>query len=264
MLTILSLSCPIAHGNTSESIKSLVDMAQAIIYNIKKLTRSGFSEAVEHLFGTYFIDPDNSPEKSQSNRSSSARKDSFYGANLKLSALSVCSILLCGHTSNTFGAEPTYAYSELKAAFILNFPNFISWSRPSNAAPRTICSFSDHALADSIEMLLASSRMTERKAKLVFHRDPDIDVLCDFAFVGIEAEDRIDEISAPRDNLQTLVISDIPGYAVSGGMIELARVESKIKVIMNRDEMASRRFRVDSRLLQLVQQVTTSIEREAE
>ena len=131
-------------------------------------------------------------------------------------------------------------------------------SKSSDDAKNIICTFSDDAVADSIEMLLASPQMAERNARIRFFRNPDIDMHCDLAFVGVKAKNRIAEIISPRQSSHTLIVSDIPNYAVSGGMIELALVDARIQVILNREVMNSRGFIVDSRLLQLTTEVSTS------
>ncbi|MEP1470196.1 MAG: YfiR family protein [Halieaceae bacterium] len=203
-----------------------------------------------------------SSEKSGEGRHLSTQPTNYRVKLLKISALSFFSLFFCGYTSNTHGDQTRYADFELKAAFILNFPAFISWPQPNDNTKHVICSFSDDAVADSIETLLASTRMKQRKAKISFLRDPGTNVHCDLAFVGKKAKEHIDEISTPINSLQTLVVSDIPSYAAAGGMMELALDGSNIKVIMNHAVMNARGFKVDSRLRQLTEQVSTSTAQE--
>ena len=161
------------------------------------------------------------------------------------------------HAPAHSGPENGYADYHLKAAFILNFPNFITWPENSTDTKTTICTFSDEAVADSIETLLASAQMAKRKARIAFFRDPDTGMHCDLAFFGVIAQSQISEFNLLKPTAKTLVVSDIPNYAASGGMIELALVEAKIQVILNRKVVASRGFIVDSRLLQLTTDVST-------
>jgi hypothetical protein len=161
------------------------------------------------------------------------------------------------HVPAIFGAETGYADYHLKAAFILNFPNFIKWPEDSNDTGTTICTFGDNAVADSIETLLASAQMAERRARTAFFRDPDTKLHCDLVFLGVKAQSRIGEFNSSTPTAKTLIVSDIPNYAASGGMIELALVGTKIQVILNRAVVASAGFIVDSRLLQLTTDVST-------
>lgn len=189
-------------------------------------------------------------------------KSVLRGANYRKlpekSLVVLLSSLLVGHLPAAYASDNRYADYQLKAAFILNFPNFITWPKSSDDEKSIICTFSDDAVADSIEMLLASPQMAERNARIRFFRNPDIDMHCDLAFVGVKAKNRIAEIISPRQSSHTLIVSDIPNYAVSGGMIELALVDARIQVILNREVMNSRGFIVDSRLLQLTTDVSTS------
>ena len=173
-------------------------------------------------------------------------------------SLIFCMAVFFGHMPVTLGSDSRYADYQLKAAFSLNFPNFITWPGESVDTKNVICTFGDHAVADSIGGLLASDQMTERKENITFFRDPNIDVHCDLAFVGVEAENHIAEIRSSTRGEQTLIVSDKPDYAVSGGMIELALVDTRIQVILNRKVMESLGFIVDSRLLQLTIDVSSS------
>ena len=181
-----------------------------------------------------------------------------YRELLEKSAVVILSSLLGAHLPAAYASDSRYTDYQLKAAFILNFPHFITWPKSSDDAINTICTFSGDAVADSIEMLLASPQMAERNARIRFFRNPDIDMHCDLAFVGIKAKKRIEKISSSRQSSHTLMVSDIPNYAVGGGMIELALVDARIRVILNREVMNFRGFSVDSRLLQLVTEVSTS------
>ena len=173
-------------------------------------------------------------------------------------AMALLTILLGGQLPAAYGSDQRYADYQLKAAFILNFPNFITWPEAGGEAKNTICAFSADAVADSIERLLASAQMAERKARISFFRNPDIGMHCDLVFVGVEAGTLVETISARALFANTLIVSDIPNYAVDGGMLELALVDTKIQVILNREVMDSHGFIVDSRLLQLTTQVGTS------
>ncbi|WP_279244776.1 YfiR family protein [Candidatus Litorirhabdus singularis] len=172
-------------------------------------------------------------------------------------AVALLATLSGGLLPAAYASDQRYADYHLKAAFILNFPNFITWPNYGDDAENTICAFSADAVADSIETLLASAQMSERKTRISFFRNPDIDVQCDLAFVGKDAESLIVGISAARDISNTLIVSDITNYAVDGGMIELALVDTRIRVILNRAVINSHGFKVDSRLLQLTTQVGT-------
>lgn len=176
--------------------------------------------------------------------------------------MALLTTLLGGQLPAASASDQRYADYHVKAAFILNFPNFITWPIKLDDAKNIICTFSADAVADSIETLLASAQMAERKARVSFFRNPDIDMHCDLAFVGIDAESLVKEISAMQKLSKTLIVSDIDNYAVDGGMIELALVDTRIQVILNREVMNSHGFIVDSRLMQLTTQVGTSATQE--
>ena len=180
-----------------------------------------------------------------------------YRTLIKASALTLVSSCLGGQAPTSFGSEQGFAGHHIKAAFILNFPNFITWPNPSEDGINTICTFRDDAVADSIELLLASKKMAARRATIQFLRDPEIEVRCDLVFIGKKAKQSVDEISQPERTAKALMVSDIPDYAASGGMIELALVDNNIQVILNRDVVKSRGFIVDSRLLQLTREAPT-------
>lgn len=159
--------------------------------------------------------------------------------------------------SNSLSENKRYPAYQLKAAFIVNFSNFITWDKPRNNEGHSICSFGDDDVASSIASLISSDRMHERQKTLKYLQEPDNISDCDITFLGANFKDEHDESSKLQGGYKTLTISDTPGYAEDGGMIELIQIDGKIKVHLNYLLMKSQGFTADSRLLQLTTQVSS-------
>ena len=99
--------------------------------------------------------------------------------------------------------------------------------------------------------------MHERQKTLKYLQEPDNISDCDITFLGANFKDEHDESSKLQGGYKTLTISDTPGYAEDGGMIELIQIDGKIKVHLNYLLMKSQGFTADSRLLQLTTQVSS-------
>jgi len=175
----------------------------------------------------------------------------------RTSLITMAFVSFSSHASTVSG-DKGFSESDVKAVFVLNFPNFITWPGTTDNPQKTICVFGAVALADSLALFLASSKMDNRRAAINFLREPDIDQHCDLLFVGRSTNEQTANVSPLNKSPHTLTVSDVPESAVKGGMIELALIDEKIQVIINWEAMKSKGFVVDSRLLQLATVVTSS------
>ena len=166
-------------------------------------------------------------------------------------------------------AAPGYTESEIKAAFIINLFAFIDW--PQGTSVDTLCVTQADATASAIESLLKARpelglklknlasvsdvSLTEVNAASAAESTiQDDEAGCDVVFISKQTA--LDPAALPgTDNV--LTISDAPGFARSGGMVELERRTSRVGLVLNHQVMLREGFSVSSRLLSLARVVAT-------
>jgi hypothetical protein len=122
----------------------------------------------------------------------------------------------------------------VKAAFVLNFAKLVRW--PAAQPPSLtfdLCATDPAALGGALAKVVAGRDVDDRPVRVVHLRPTDADVAarCRLLFVGATA-DRAAYL-ALVDGKPVLTVSDGPGFARAGGMIELVVPETKVRFVLN-------------------------------
>lgn len=150
------------------------------------------------------------------------------------SLMCVCSVL----PSEPSRSAPGLTEVELKAAFLLRLPQFVSWSDKRRATNFCVTETSE------VSNLLAEMVATEPRGRSV-------------RLIKVDQSDGCDVVFGPASKLSSttrvraLLVSDDPGYAKNGGMVELKRRGARIGLVVNLDALESVGLRASSKLLQL-------------
>ena len=151
-----------------------------------------------------------------------------------------------------FPAEPSRSAPgltevELKAVFLLRLPQFVSW--PDRRAAAIFCV----AQSSEVSTLLFEMVASEPKGREVRAIAPGQVAGCDVVYgYGPEA---VSQASG-----QMLWVSDQPGFAVDGGMVELKRRGARMGLVINVAALESAGLKASSKLLQLAEVVEESLD----
>lgn len=142
----------------------------------------------------------------------------------------------------------------LKAAIVYNITRFVTWPESSpDGAGLTMCIQEDHQLVSAFSGFSAAQSQGQAfQMRLV----ESFEVLvegCHIAFLSEADLEHVDLAAAAGQEI--LTVSDIPGFAESGGTLELQRVGRKIGFSINRLIEELSRVRLSSRILQLAERV---------
>ena len=158
-----------------------------------------------------------------------------------LSALCVALLSVCA----VFPSEPSHSAPgltevELKAVFLLRLPQFVSW--PDQRTGKRFCVTEDSEVSALLSEMLASDPQGRgvRTAKAGQLSD------CDVVYGII----RDDMSSATAGALQ---VSDVPGFASDGGMVELKRLGARMGLVVNVKALTAGGLKASSKLLQLAE-----------
>ncbi len=158
---------------------------------------------------------------------------------------------------STFGMGRAGAQSkeyQLKAAFLYNFAQFVKWPSSSFAAdnaPFYIGILGDDPFGGAIEKIIQGESIDNHK--LVILRSRNVEDLkdCQLLFISKSEEDHVAKILFKLDARPILLVSEIDGFAQSGGVINLYLQGGKVRFGINPNAAQRRGLKVSSQLLSL-------------
>ncbi len=154
-------------------------------------------------------------------------------------------LLLSSFSSSVSGLTE----EELKIAFVYNFLKFVSW--PSGSKNLYLCVVGETKLKPYLFALQGKSV----KDKVISVKELSLDVkgalCCNALFVGKLSRDKLKMIIRKAQENGVFTVSDLPGFAELGGIIEVFPVENKLRFIVNLSAAKLSGIKISSRLLKL-------------
>jgi len=174
----------------------------------------------------------------------------------------VMAVLLWAHLGSAItsldGRHPEEA--ELKAEFIERFTRFIEWPGQDGRAadePFVIGIVGTTPVARQLERVARDRPFRGRPARVLQIRKLEAVRRCDLVFIAGSEDERLSEILVLTSGHPILTISDSPGFARRGVLINLYREESFLRFTVNRTEVDRSGLRFAARLLHLARLVQT-------
>jgi hypothetical protein len=174
----------------------------------------------------------------------------------RLAVALVGALALLAAAAGSSRAADAATPSALKAAFLFNFVKFADWSGVQPGVTLVLCVANDDqigaALADSVRGQAISGHALE-----VRRLNPEHSLAaCHLLFVpASDARQMLAKINKGAEPM--LTVSDAPGFARSGGMIELFQESGRMRFAVNVDIAQRSGVRLSSRLLDLAKIVRT-------
>ena len=150
----------------------------------------------------------------------------------------------------------------LKAAFVYNFAKFVTWPTPkvdaSPSEPVVVGLFGGQTADDSLAVAMrtiAGKKIGERSIAIrIIQNSADI-LDCHILFITDAPHKTIHEALAVTAGQPVLTVSDQADFAEQGGMIQLIRVDNRLRFIINRNTATLSSLRISSQLLKLARKV---------
>ena len=174
----------------------------------------------------------------------------------RLAVALIGAIALLAAAAGSSRAADAATPSALKAAFLFNFAKFADWSGVQPGVTLVLCVANDDqigaALADSVRGQAITGHALEVRR---LNSDNSLSE-CHLLFVpASDARQMLAKINKGADTM--LTVSDAPGFAQSGGMIELFQESGRMRFAVNVDTAQRAGVRLSSRLLDLAKIVRT-------
>jgi hypothetical protein len=139
---------------------------------------------------------------------------------------------------------------DIKAGLLYNFLRYTQWPAPAPNAPAIVCVYGRDAFEGRLQPM-AGRTVNQRAIEIRAVRSlPELDS-CSLLYVNAEERARWAVLRGYLANRAVLTVSDFPGFADNGGMIEFTRRDARIGVRINTGAVSAARLMVQDRLLRL-------------
>lgn len=142
---------------------------------------------------------------------------------------------------------------EVKAAFIFNFVKFVEWPEMAEKKEIKVCFTGEKPLSGNLT-LLEGRKAHNLVLKISSGSVPPEDI-CDVLFLSASDRKSLSELLIFYSEKPVLTISDVPGFARSGGMIGLVVVDNKVRFEINLSAVNKSQLKISSQLLSLAKEV---------
>lgn len=145
---------------------------------------------------------------------------------------------------------------QLKAGFLVNFARFITWPENAFASPDAdiiICIMGENPFGNALEGA-RKKKIGSRGIQLIY-----VDSLaelpkCHLLYVSKSEENAMQQLHLDKTR-PMVTVSDIQGFAKTGGGIEFVTRSSKLSFIINNSAIKERQVQVRASLLKLAETV---------
>jgi hypothetical protein len=141
---------------------------------------------------------------------------------------------------------------QVKAAFLVNFAQFIEWPDGTFTAadsPIVVGVLGEDPFGDTLEKTFAD--VSAQGRRLVVRRGSVADDMrsCQLLFVSRSERDRTAEILATMKDLSIVTVSEIPDFARRGGIINFYIENKKVRFEINAGAAERKQLKISSQLL---------------
>lgn len=140
-----------------------------------------------------------------------------------------------------------------QSLFIYNFTKYIKWPDSYNTGKFVIGVFGDSPIIPSIKSMTSAKKMTGSGAVFEVRLYRTVDEIddCNILIVSENSVEQLDKIDAHLASKPVLIITDSPGMATKGSIINFVEQEGKIKFELNMAKASSHGLIVSGSLTSL-------------
>lgn len=147
------------------------------------------------------------------------------------------------------------AEAGVKAGFVGNFTKLVEWPADAVAGSLTVCIAGEIQPVESAFSKLDGRTAQAYSIRVIKNVQPGATGQCQVLYIPQGAERQLGELLRAAGRSKTLTVSDVPGFAAAGGMIELVTVDNRIQFEVNNGSAKRAGLKLSSQLLRLARQV---------
>jgi len=161
-----------------------------------------------------------------------------------------------GGCAGAAASDPPVEY-KIKAAFLLNFAKFITWPEQAftgQEQPFCFCVLGKNPF-DGALLPLQSRTVAKHPISIRYMQTTAETGACQVLFISKSEKDRLGSILETMNTLPVVTVSDIPGFAERGGIIEFVLRQGRLSFKINLTEARKHHLRINASLLNLATEV---------
>jgi hypothetical protein len=150
---------------------------------------------------------------------------------------------------------------QVKAVFLFNFAQFVEWPASAFAdasSPIVIGVLGEDPFGAYLDETVRGEKVDNRPLAVQRYRRVDEIKVCHILFISRSEGSQLEQILASLKARRLLVVGDSDDFARRGGMIRLATVQNKIRLIINVEAAKTASLTISSKLLRSAELVTAS------
>jgi hypothetical protein len=148
---------------------------------------------------------------------------------------------------------------QLKAAFLVNFAEYVEWPSPSftDKGPFVFGVLGENPFNGSLKSLVADELVQGRRAVVEHYKSVSEIGPCHILFISDSERSRLPAIMTALADRSILTVSDLEGFGDSGGVIRFV-TETRVRFRINTAAARRARLTISSKLLRLADAVETT------
>jgi hypothetical protein len=155
-------------------------------------------------------------------------------------------------TSVSIAEEPVPSESQVKAAFLINFPKYADWPAEAFAgtnSPIVIAVLGETPVTEEIQKVIPGRTVNGRKIVLKHLTSGEESGGCQILFISAAELRHSPDVLTKLKDASVLTVGESDDFLESGGIINLARRDRKIALEVNLTAAEKARIKVSSKLL---------------
>lgn len=149
-------------------------------------------------------------------------------------------------------AAPLPEY-QVKAGFLLNFAQFVSWPSQSSDAPLVIGILGNDPFGSYLDETVRGEKVNNRPLTIQRFRRHAEPGTCNILFISQSEHARAAEVLSSLKGQRVLTVSDMEGFTDLGGMIQLFIENNSVRMRINLDAVKASNLRISSKLLRVAE-----------
>lgn len=164
-------------------------------------------------------------------------------------------LALSGVSLNAGADQVSISEYGLKAVLFFKLPQFVYRPDSGNSQNNLVfCVLGNNPFGKALERL-AQDPMERRSVEIVNLAAIGDGIICDFIFISRSESASVEFILRKLDGKRIVTVSDIPGFAKAGGMVELTVSGEHVGVTLNRRAAQKQGLEFNAQLLRLAKVV---------
>lgn len=138
---------------------------------------------------------------------------------------------------------------DLKAAYLLNFANYVEW--PSPPKPVTLCVYGNNPFNTATVDTLLKAKAGQIAAVFKYPRQSEQLAECNILYLAQSEQDNFGKTIALLHDAPVLIVTDIQDGLPQGSMINLITESNRLRFEINVNTVLASKLKISSKLLKL-------------